>query len=111
MLRFGVLLLALLPACSAIVTPDPNRLGGGLDAATAEPDAPGNDDDAPIGLDTFVEVDAPPIPCADGCPDGEVCEGGVCVCPDGACCPACTAPEVCLDGTCGLCGATGEPCC
>ena len=47
MLRFGVLLLALFPACSAIVTPDPNRLGGGLDAGTDEVDAPIGDDDAP----------------------------------------------------------------
>jgi hypothetical protein len=104
---------SLIPACSAIVQPDPTRLGAmdgsmGLDAPPQGLDAPTTD--APVLLD--VPMSRPDVPaCSTPCTGGTVCVGGACVCPAGACCPACASDEVCEGGDCLACGGEGEPCC
>jgi hypothetical protein len=115
-------LLLGLTACSALVAPDPSRLGG-RDAGIASMDAPllpGPDAFVPPGTDSGpVPDDAPslepdafaPPTCPEPCTEGRVCVGAACVCPEGACCPGCSAEEVCADGRCEGCGRSGEPCC
>jgi hypothetical protein len=111
-----------LAACSAIVQPDPGRLGGhdagrSIDAFVV----PGTD--APIATtdDAFVVLgdDAPLMEpdaytgevCGEPCTDGTVCVGGECLCPEGLCCPGCADREVCVDASCEDCGGEGEWCC
>jgi hypothetical protein len=117
--RFSMLLvLAALPACSALVHPDPSRLGEG-DGGGSSLDAPSREDvplaqpDVPEGSDVpVVQPDVPGGPtCEIACEGGTVCIDGACVCPDGACCPGCHDDELCVVGTCLRCGHETESCC
>jgi hypothetical protein len=111
MLRLFLLVLTL-PACSAVVQPDPSRLGEGLDAAAG--DAPlGPGEDGGPGQDVpAIDQDAPGDACAAVvCERGERCIEGACVCPPDACCPACELGSNCVEGSCEPCGRGGETCC
>ena len=124
--RTLALLSLSLSACSAIVQPDPSRLGG-MDAGGGNPDtgtSPGTDTGVPPGTDGGPRPDAymPDMPdtgpvCPPSCDDGvecttDRCEGSSCVheendgrCPGArcnatlGCVPvACTSDEECDDG-------------
>lgn len=106
----ALLVLFVVPACSAVVQPDPGRLGsGGVDAPIVPRE------DAPIAPGEDVPVprpDVPGDPCAGVvCEGGETCVDGSCVCPTGACCPGCEVGSLCVDGACEACGRAGEICC
>ncbi len=123
--RLGLTALTLvLGACSALVSPDPSRLGGGqdagpsMDAPAERPDAridPAQDAPLPVENDAFVPVEDPDafvMPgCDPPCGGGTSCVDGMCVCPLDACCPGCAMDQECVGGTCESCGREGEVCC
>ncbi len=113
----SLLVAASVVGCTALVSPDPGRLGAGEDTSIVGTDAGHIELDAggdPI--DAFSLTDAPGLEdasesCAAPCEDGRLCVDGSCVCPEGACCPGCGADEACLAGTCAPCGGLNQFCC
>ena len=104
-----LVLLGVVPACSAIVSPDTTRLGGGPDTGT------GTLDSGMVRPDTGVRTDGGPGNdtggggCAGGCADSfpctiDSCNGSTCMhVPDDAVCGAgmrCSATLGCVSSTC-----------
>lgn len=84
---------ALGAGCSAVISPDPGRLGGGTDAG---PGGGGRDTGGNLGIDVG----------PGGCGAGQITCGGVCVQPSidpqhcGGCTNACGTGQSCISGVC-----------
>jgi hypothetical protein len=98
--------------CSAIIQPNTGLLDDDAGNAMSLEDSGTIDVDAGGVRHDAGEVDAWQMPgCPAPCTDGTVCDGVQCVCPFGACCPACAIDQLCVSADCIACGGGGEPCC